>query len=85
MKWARLFYTYGEGQNPGSLLAQLNSALNRGDTVFNMSGGEQLRDYPPLERMADILVEHVENPGLDGIVNICTGQPVSVRRLACMG
>lgn len=81
LNWARLFYTYGEGQNPNSLLAQLDRALDAGEAVFNMSGGEQLRDYLPVERMADILVELVERPGPDGVVNVCSGQPVSVRRL----
>ncbi|MEJ7822559.1 MAG: NAD(P)-dependent oxidoreductase, partial [Chitinophagaceae bacterium] len=45
LKWLRLFYMYGKGQNPNSLLSQLESALEKGETTFNMSGGEQLRDY----------------------------------------
>jgi dTDP-6-deoxy-L-talose 4-dehydrogenase (NAD+) len=81
MKWARLFYTYGEGQNPGSLLAQLNGAIDRGDTVFNMSGGEQLRDYLPVEHIAEALVALMESAAFEGIVNVCSGRPVSVRRL----
>lgn len=81
IKWARLFYTYGEGQNPGSLLAQLNGAIDRGDTVFNMSGGEQLRDYLPVEHIAEALVALMESAAFEGIVNVCSGRPVSVRRL----
>src|SRR6478735_2081541 len=37
-KWVRLFYMYGKGQNPNSLLSQLDRALKNGETVFNMSG-----------------------------------------------
>ncbi len=29
--WARLFFLYGEGQNPRSLLPQLDKAINEGD------------------------------------------------------
>ena len=47
LKWIRLFYMYGKGQNANSLLSQLENALENGDAVFNMSGGEQLRDYFP--------------------------------------
>ena len=53
--WIRLFYMYGEGQNPNALLSQLETALQKGDAVFNMSGGEQLRDYLPIEKVLNIL------------------------------
>lgn len=81
LQWARLFYMYGEGQSSHSLLAKLETALKNGSTVFNMSGGEQLRDYLPVEEVAGYLLKLVENPDIEGVVNICSGQPISVRRL----
>ena len=39
------FYMYGEGQNKNSLIALLDEAIKNGEKEFNMSGGEQLRDY----------------------------------------
>ena len=36
---------YGEGQNKNSLIALLDEAIKNGGKEFNMSGGEQLRDY----------------------------------------
>lgn len=81
LQWARLFYMHGRGQNPGSLLPQLDAALAGGQPVFNLSGGEQLRDYLPVEEVATRLVALLEHPGFDGIVNICSGKPISVRRL----
>lgn len=81
LQWARLFYTYGEGQNPGSLLALLDRALLAGDAEFPMSQGEQLRDYLPVEAVAQRLVALVERPDCEGIFNICSGTPISVRRL----
>jgi|SRR5688572_3383518 len=82
LQWARLFYLYGTGQNPKSLLAQLERALDQGDSEFPMSSGEQLRDYMPVERAASDLVRLVEHPECDGVVNICSGIPISVRSLA---
>jgi dTDP-6-deoxy-L-talose 4-dehydrogenase (NAD+) len=81
LQWARLFYTFGRGQNPKSLLALLDSAIERGDASFNMSGGEQLRDYLPVEKIAEHLVALAEHPTFDGIVNVCSGKPISVRKL----
>jgi len=81
LQWARLFYMYGEGQNPNSILAQLDQALDRGDEVFNMSGGEQLRDYLSVQDVANKLVKLLENPICEGITNICSGNPISIIRL----
>jgi nucleoside-diphosphate-sugar epimerase len=81
LQWARLFYMYGPGQNPASLLAQLDRAIDKGDTVFNMSGGEQLRDYLPVEKVASGLARIAEHSGCDGITNVCSGVPISVRKL----
>lgn len=79
--WARLFYLFGEGQAPSSLFSQLTDAVRRGAETFDMSGGQQLRDYLPVTVAARHLVdlallnEHV------GVVNVCSGEPVRVERL----
>lgn len=81
LTWGRLFYMYGEGQAPTSLYAQLRAAMERRDTVFRMSGGEQLRDFLPVQEVAQCIVElALRRPGA-GLVNICSGRPTSVRRL----
>jgi len=81
LTWARLFYLYGSGQAKESLLPQLNGAVERGDKVFNMSGGEQLRDYLSVTDVAKYLVSLAMGNRDNGIVNICSGDPVSVRRM----
>lgn len=80
LKWARLFYMYGPGQSESSLIPQLELALARGDQEFFMSGGEQLRDYLPVECVALHLISLLEMQ-FEGVINVCSGQPVSVRRL----
>lgn len=79
--WARLFYMYGCGQSENSLLPQLSRAIERGDDVFNMSGGEQLRDYLSVSHVARNLVILAINQADIGLVNICSGKPISVRKL----
>ena len=79
--WARLFYTYGPGQAQGSLLPQLERAIAASEPSFSMSSGEQLRDYMPVERLAENLVALALTQGHHGVVNICSGQAISVKRL----
>lgn len=81
LQWARLFYMYGDGQNRNSLISQLDRAIDCGDPVFNMSGGEQLRDYLHVTDAASKLVNLLENTQFSGIINVCSGVPISVRRL----
>ncbi|WP_211251506.1 NAD-dependent epimerase/dehydratase family protein [Methanolacinia paynteri] len=79
--WIRLFFLYGEGQSPRSLLPQLDAAIERGDAEFPMSGGEQLRDYLPVEKVAEYICRIALQDSVDGIVNCCSGDPISVRKL----
>ena len=80
LQWARLFYMYGEGQNPKSVLSQLDNAIENGQAIFNMSGGEQLRDYLPIKAATHQLFDLYVS-GREGIYNLCSGKPISVRRL----
>lgn len=81
LTWARLFYLYGEGQAVNSLFSQLKQAIQRKDKIFNMSGGEQLRDYLTVSEVSKYLVTLAMTKQNHGIVNICSGIPISVRRL----
>lgn len=80
LQWARLFYMYGEGQNSKSILAQLDAAIDRGDAIFNMSGGEQLRDYLSVNDVA-IQICRIYRQKTDGNFNVCSGKPISIRQL----
>jgi nucleoside-diphosphate-sugar epimerase len=81
LQWARLFYLHGEGQNPKSLLASLERAMDAGDAAFDLSPGEQLRDYLPVQSAANHLASVLQRPDFSGVINISSGQPISVRAL----
>jgi len=81
LKWLRLFYTFGKGQNPNSILSQLETALKRGDTEFNMSGGEQQRDYLPVKTIAEYIVKATSQEKITGIINCSSGIPVTINQL----
>lgn len=80
-KWIRLFYLYGKGQNPNSILSQLDRALENKEEVFNMSGGEQLRDYLAVEKVAEYIVKISIQNKINGSINCCSGKPISIKEL----
>jgi nucleoside-diphosphate-sugar epimerase len=79
--WARLFYMFGEGQAPTSLYALVKKACHDGDDRFPMSGGEQVRDFLPIEVVAARLVALALDTDASGTFNICSGEPRAVRSL----
>ena len=79
--WMRLFYMYGEDQPDNTLYSQLRQAASRGEAMFNMSGGEQLRDYLHIDEVVKKIAELTCMKKDVGIVNVCSGVPISVRRL----
>jgi len=81
LKWVRLFYMYGEGQSQKSILSQLEKAIENGDQIFNMSGGEQLRDYLPVNEVAKKITKISLQNKIDGVFNCCSGKPISIRKL----
>jgi dTDP-6-deoxy-L-talose 4-dehydrogenase (NAD+) len=78
LQWIRLFYMYGKGQNVNSLLSQLDHAIDSGQNVFNMSAGNQLRDYLSIQEVAENFCRAIENPQCQGVINCSSGVPVSV-------
>jgi len=80
LTWARLFYIYGIGQAESSLYSALRSSVINGDKIFKMSGGKQIRDFMPVEKVATEIVDLVFNEEAKDVVNICSGMPVSVQK-----
>lgn len=81
LTWARLFYMWGDGQASGSIYPLLQAAVARGDSSFPMSRGEQLRDYLPIAEVARHLIALALNGAGHDVVNVCSGQPTSIRSL----
>jgi len=80
--WLRYFYMHGSGQNPKAFLAQLDNAIAQNETVFNMSSGQQLRDYMPVEQVVELTSRLATQTSATGIFNICSGKPISILELA---
>jgi dTDP-6-deoxy-L-talose 4-dehydrogenase (NAD+) len=77
-KWVRLFYMHGFGQSANSLIPQLEKALFNREQIFNMSGGEQIRDYLPVTDVAQNIIKIALQSEICGIINNCSGSPKKV-------
>ncbi len=77
-KWIRPFYLYGKGQNENSIFAQLNNALDKGYESFDMSKGEQIRDFLPIEEAVNLIGDIVLQNEINGIINCCSGEPIKL-------
>lgn len=76
--WMRLFYIDGDNPSRTTLLGSLKAAANNGDKYFNMSNGDQLRDFISIDQLT-LNIEKLALKMQDfGVVNICSGKPVSV-------
>ena len=78
--WCRLFYLYGEGEDPRRLVAYLRSKLEKGEPAL-LTSGEQIRDFLDVADAGKLLADVVLS-NQTGAVNICSGEPITVRQLA---
>jgi len=80
--WARIFYPFGEGQNPNSLLPSLLKAMKAGEESFAMGSGRQLRDFINVQEVARQLLTLATHQSASGIYNTGSGIPSSVLEIA---
>jgi nucleoside-diphosphate-sugar epimerase len=77
--WGRVFYLYGPYEDPRRLIPSLVRSL-AGRNLFQASSGEQARDYLHVEDVARAFLSLAADEN-DGIYNICSGLPVTMREL----
>ena len=78
--WCRLFYLYGEGEDERRLVPYLRSKLAAGEKV-ELSSGTQIRDFLDVS-VAGSLIADIALGTLQGPINICSGIPITVKKLA---
>ena len=78
--WCRIFYLHGEGEDSRRLVPYIRNQLEAGQEAL-LTSGEQVRDFLDVAE-AGRMIAHVALAQREGAVNICSGQPMSVRQLA---
>ena len=80
----RPFHAFGEGESEQRLWPSLKSAALAG-LDFPMTLGEQVRDFVPVEAVADAFLQALSSPPTAGqpeILNIGSGLPLTVREFS---
>lgn len=78
--WARLFYLFGEGENPARLFPTLHRKLADGEPM-RLSSGDKVRDFLDVAE-AGRLIATLAETGQTGVANVCSGRPVTIRQVA---
>ena len=78
--WCRLFYLFGEGEDPRRLVAYLRGRLAAGEPA-ELNSGEPIRDFLDV-RVAGAMIATTALGDAQGAVNICSGVAMTVRQLA---
>jgi len=78
--WCRLFYLYGEGEDPRRLVAYIRKMLELGEQV-KLTSGNQIRDFMDVSDAGEMIVK-VALSNVQGQVNICSGVPITIKTLA---
>ena len=77
--WCRLFYLYGEQEDPRRLVPYVRKQLMAGEPV-ELTSGNQIRDFTDVE-VAGRMIAQAALGNTQGPINICSGIPISVRQL----
>jgi dTDP-6-deoxy-L-talose 4-dehydrogenase (NAD+) len=78
--WCRLFYLFGEGEDPRRFIPYLHKKLSSGE-VAELTSGNQIRDFINVSVAAEKIVETAFSD-IVGPTNICSGEAISIRQLA---
>jgi dTDP-6-deoxy-L-talose 4-dehydrogenase (NAD+) len=78
--WCRLFYLYGEGEDPRRLVAYIRKMIELGEQV-KLTSGNQIRDFMDVSDAGEMIVK-VALSNVQGQVNICSGVPITIKTLA---
>jgi nucleoside-diphosphate-sugar epimerase len=78
--WCRLFYLYGDGENPKRLVPYLREKLQAGEPV-ELTSGKQTRDFIEVSEAGRLICETALS-NFQGPINICSGIPITVMELA---
>ncbi len=75
--WGRIFYVYGKNEDKSRLTGMVTDKLKNNEEVIIKSGSLK-KDYMYTKDIAGAFAKFL-NSNVEGAVNICTGNPVSIK------
>ena len=78
VQWIRGFYIFGDDLKNNSIFKKIVDAEQEGKTEFPFTSGKNKYDFLSIYDMADQIAEIVLQDKINGIINSCTGQPMTL-------
>lgn len=78
LQWLRAFYIYGDDKRNNSIFSKLTIAAEQGKKTFPFTSGKNKYDFISVEELAKQIAAAATQTEIDGIINCCTGNPVSL-------
>ncbi|WP_026459625.1 NAD-dependent epimerase/dehydratase family protein [Schaalia suimastitidis] len=77
-QWIRAYYIVGDDRFGNSVFSKLLTAADEGRATFPFTSGKNLYDFIPVDDLAGQIAAIVTQDNVNGIINACTGEPVSL-------
>ena len=78
LQWIRAYYIVGDDLKSNSIFAKLRTAALEGKTHFPFTSGKNKYDFIGIDDLATQIAAVVGQKEVTGIINCCSGQPVSL-------
>jgi dTDP-6-deoxy-L-talose 4-dehydrogenase (NAD+) len=81
-QWLRGYYIIGDDQKNHSVFTKIAAAAAEGKKTFPFTSGKNLYDFITVEKLAEQIAACSLQTEISGIINCCTGTPVSLAEKA---
>ena len=78
LQWIRAYYIVGDDKFGNSIFSKLLEAAEEGRTTFPFTTGKNRYDFISVDELATQIAAIVDQTEVDGIINACTGEPMSL-------
>src|SRR5574344_1742447 len=78
LQWLRCYYILGDDRRNNSIFCKILQADERGDKFFPFTSGKNKYDFIEVDKLAELLAKAVVQDKINGIINCCTGKPMSL-------
>ena len=78
-QWIRGYYIYGDDLRNNSIFAKLSLAAQNNQKTFPLNSGKNKYDFISIDELASQIAAVVLQKEVAGIINCCTGTPVSLK------
>lgn len=75
LHWLRAYYITGDEAHGSSIFAKITQAELDSKATFPFTSGQNRYDFIDVDRLAQMIVAASVQDQVNGIINVCTGQP----------